>query len=468
MLYRPGVMNEFLPASLQRLLLETPELKEAYLVGGCVRDWLLGASVKDFDLEVFGTDYDRLVQALSRWGRVDRVGRSFGVVKLTVAPGETHDFTLPRRDSKVAPGHRGFRVEVDPALGPRDAAARRDFTINALMWHPGRRELLDFFGGESDLRSGILRHTSEAFDEDPLRVLRGMQFAGRFRLTGAPDTLALCRGIADRYSELPVERIREEWFKWAAQSVQPSAGLRWLKDSGWRIHVPELAALDGVPQDPEWHPEGDVWTHTLHCLDALVDLDAWRTADPGGRRLLTFATLCHDFGKPSCTRSENRAGTLRIVSPGHEAAGGPIEQAFLGRLQAPEALVARVVPLVTHHLAHLQPLSPRGIRRLAVRLAPATLSQLETLITADAFGRPPHPRIEPPGLVRLRALAAELAVSSRAPRPLLLGRHLLERGMAPGPEFSRILSAAFEAQLDGAFENLDGAQAWLDAHGTSA
>lgn len=457
-------MNELLPGSLQQLLQETPELKEAYLVGGCVRDWLLGATAKDFDLEVFGIDYERLVGALRRWGRVDLVGRSFGVVKLTLAPGETHDFTLPRRDSKVAPGHRGFRVEFDPSLSPRDAAARRDFTINALMWHPLRRELLDFFGGESDLRHGILRHTSEAFDEDPLRVLRGMQFAGRFRLTGAPETLALCRGIVDRYPELAVERIREEWFKWAAQSAQPSAGLRWLRDSGWRIHFPELAALEGVPQDPEWHPEGDVWTHTLHCMDALVTLPEWPAADATLRRVLSFAVLCHDLGKPSCTRSEVRAGKSRIVSPGHEAAGGPLAEVFLGRIEAPPALMSRVTPLVIHHLAHLQESSARGIRRLATRLAPATLAELMTVIAADAFGRPPHPRVEPAGLLRLRARTQELELASQAPRPLLQGRHLLERRMPPGPEFSRILSAAYEAQLEGEFHDLVGARRWLESN----
>jgi len=455
-------MNDWIPPNLLRLLRGAPELAEAYLVGGCVRDRLLGLPNKDFDVEVFGLDFERLAAVLGPWGRVDVVGRSFGVAKLTVAPGETYDFSLPRRDSKVAPGHRGFAVTFDAGLEPRAAAARRDFTINALMWHVRRGELLDFFGGEADLRAGLLRHTSAAFDEDPLRVLRGMQFAGRFRLTGTPETLALCRGIVARQSELAVERIREEWFKWAERSVEPSAGLRWLRDSGWIVHSPELAALPGVPQDPEWHPEGDVWTHTLHCLDALVSLPEWQSADPAGRRLLSFAVLCHDFGKPSCTRTEMRDGRVRTISPGHEAAGGPLAHSFLERLQAPESLTTRVVPLVENHLAHLQEASARGVRRLANRLAPATLAELMTVITADAFGRPPHPRVEPPGLVRLRAQTRDLHLASQAPRPILLGRHLLERGFRPGPEFREILDAAFEAQLDGAFADLDGARRWLD------
>ncbi|MBN8248450.1 MAG: polynucleotide adenylyltransferase, partial [Verrucomicrobia bacterium] len=317
-------MNDWIPPTLSRLLRESPELADAYLVGGCVRDRLLGLPIQDFDIEVFGLDFERLASVLARWGRVDVVGRSFGVAKLTVAAGETYDFALPRRDSKVSPGHRGFAVTFDADLEPRAAAARRDFTVNALMWHPRRAVLLDFFGGEADLRAGVLRHTSAAFDEDPLRVLRGMQFAGRFRLTGAPETLALCRGIAARHGELAVERIREEWFKWAERSAEPSAGLRWLRDSGWIVHSPELAALPGVPQDPEWHPEGDVWTHTLHCLDALVSLPEWRSADAATRRLLSFAVLCHDLDKPACTCSEMRDGRSRIISRGHEAAGGPL------------------------------------------------------------------------------------------------------------------------------------------------
>lgn len=461
-------MKDCLPPRLEKLLRETPELREAFLVGGCVRDWLLGTPIKDFDLEVFGMDYDRLVRSLSRRGRVDLVGRSFGVVKLTVAPGETYDFTLPRRDSKVAPGHKGFEVDFDPTLAPRDAAARRDFTINALMWHPVRNELFDFFGGESDLKARVLRHTSNAFDEDPLRVLRGMQFAARFNLSGAPETLSLCRGIADRYPELAVERVRDEWFKWAAQSTVPSAGLRWLRDSGWLVHFPELAALVGVPQDPEWHPEGDVWTHTLHCVDAMVSLTEWRSADASARRVLSFAILCHDLGKPSCTREEEKSGRLRTVSPGHEPAGGPLAESFLARFQAPPSLISRVLPLVIDHLAHLQEASARGVRRLATRLAPATLSELMAVIAADAFGRPPNPRIEPVGLIRLRTQTQELALACQAPRPILLGRHLLDRGMTPGPKFSRILSAAFEAQLDGTFLDLDGALSWLDTQASEA
>ena len=203
-------MSVTLPTELEKLLAGTPELARAYLVGGCVRDALLGRTVKDFDVEVFGVSYAGLERALRRWGRVDLVGRSFGVVKLTTGSGLAYDFAIPRRDRKVTPGHKGFEVEFDADITPAEAASRRDFTINALMFDPHRGEVLDFFGGKNDLGARVLRHTSAAFVEDPLRVLRGMQFAARFDFTAAPETLALCREIRASYSELAVERVREE------------------------------------------------------------------------------------------------------------------------------------------------------------------------------------------------------------------------------------------------------------------
>src|SRR5438552_1098042 len=247
-------MTLSLPGELAKILPETPELNQAYLVGGCVRDSLLEIPVKDYDLEVFGVSYEQLTRALSRWGKTDSVGRSFGVVKLSTRLGNSFDFTIPRRDSKVAPGHKGFEVTFDPSITPRQAATRRDFTINALMYDPRSREVLDFFGGREDLKNRVLRHTSEAFGEDPLRVLRGMQFASRFRLTPAPETIALCRKIKSTYRELAGERVRDEWFKWASKSTIPSAGLKFLLVTGWIEHFPEIHALAGTPSDPEWHP----------------------------------------------------------------------------------------------------------------------------------------------------------------------------------------------------------------------
>lgn len=454
-----------LPAELARLLRDVPALSRAYLVGGCVRDALLGIAHKDFDLEVYGVDYETLERALGVHGRVDLVGKSFGVIKFTGQSGGQWDFSLPRRDSKMSAGHKGFTIQFEPDIEPREAASRRDFTINALMFDPRTSEYLDFFGGREDLAKRVLRHTSPAFVEDPLRVLRGMQFAARFDLVAAPETVELCRSIVHTFPELAVERVGMEWFKWALAKARPSAGLRFLKDTGWSRHFPEVAALDGTPQDPEWHPEGDVFTHTGHCCDALASLPEWQVADETTRRVLMFAVLAHDFAKPQTTHQAERDGRMRIVSPGHEEQGGPLADAFLTRINAPNEIKERVVPLVMHHLAHLQTLSDRSVRRLANFLKPATIAELCLVMTADHFGRPPKPQVIHEGVTALRQKAEELRLRDSAPKPILQGRHLIARGMSPGKGFGALLDEAFEAQLEGQFMDLDGALKWLDAQG---
>jgi tRNA nucleotidyltransferase (CCA-adding enzyme) len=393
---------------------------------------------------------------------VDLVGKSFGVIKFSSQSGGYWDFSLPRRDSKMAAGHKGFQVAFDPDITPREAASRRDFTINALMYDPRTGEYLDFFGGREDLAKRILRHTSPAFVEDPLRVLRGLQFAARFDLAPAPETVALCRSIAGTFSELAVERVCQEWLKWAAAGRRPSAGLQFLKAGGWLRHFPEIAALDGTPQDPEWHPEGDVFAHTCQACDALVTLPEWQRADTATQRVLMFAVLAHDFAKPQTTHEADRAGRRRLVSPGHEEQGGPLAEAFLTRIGAPNELKERVVPLVKHHLAHLQTASARSVRRLANALQPATIEELCLVMIADHFGRPPRPRVVPGGVTQLRVKAGELRLREAAPKPLLQGRHLIAQGLRPGAEFGPLLEEAFEVQLEGGFTDLAGALKWLE------
>ncbi len=450
-----------LPAELARILTQTSELQEAYLVGGCVRDWLMGNECKDFDIEVFGINYEQLVQALARWGRTDLVGRSFGVVKLTTRSGVTFDFTIPRRDSKIAPGHKGFEITFDPTITPQEAAARRDFTINAIMYHPRREQVLDFFGGVEDLRNRVLRHTSEAFVEDPLRVLRGMQFASRFQLQPAAETVELCRRMKSSYRELAVERVRDEWFKWASRSVAPSVGLKFLAATEWLEHFPEIHALQGVPQDPEWHPEGDVFVHTGHCCDAMAKLPEWQAADEESRIVYLLAILAHDFGKAQTTQRALKDGAMHIISPGHEEVGVPLAESFLNRIDAPNAIVERVLPLVRNHMAHLQIVTDRAVRRLAKRLEPENIRGLCVVMTADSMGRPPKPPQVPRVVVELTAKAQELQVQAGAQKPILMGRHLLELGMNPGKDVGVILHEAYEAQLEGQFFDLPQALQWL-------
>ncbi len=450
-----------LPAALAAL---QPAGGRPRLVGGCVRDWLLGLEPKDFDVEVYGMDYEQLGRALTPFGPTDLIGRSFGVLKVRI-DGVEYDFSLPRRESKTGAGHRGFAVAPDPTLTEAEAAARRDFTVNAIAYDPLAERILDFHQGVADLKARVLRHTSPAFVEDPLRVLRGFQLAARFRFSLADETAVVCRSIRDTFAELPVERVWGEWDKWATKSAQPSLGLAVLKQTGWLWHFPEIAALDGLPQEPEWHPEGDVFVHTGCCLDALVGLDSWREGDAATRRLLSLAVLAHDFGKATTTKQAERRRKLRWVSPEHEAAGGPLAETFLARIGAPLDLVERVRPLVINHLLHHDgPSEYRDttVRRLARKIAPATLDELMAVMRADHLGRPPLVSAETERrLGFLRAAAQRLALEHDAPKPIILGRHLIALGCTPGPAFTPALDAAFESQLDGAFNDEAGGVAWM-------
>jgi len=452
------------PPFLDELLGALRSVGRPLLVGGCVRDRLLGQPSKDYDIEVYGASEGVVTQALARFGDTDPVGKSFGIIKFR-RDGVDFDISLPRIERKTGTGHRGFDVGADPSLQPSQALARRDFTINSIALDPFTGEWIDPFGGRGDLAERVLRHTGDAFPEDPLRVLRGFQFAGRLDLHLAPETARLCASIRDTFHELPVERVWGEWAKWAAGSVRPSAGLRTLEESGWLRHFPEVAALRGLSQEPEWHPEGDVFEHTCHCVDALVSLDEWRKSTPEVRMMLMLTVLSHDFGKALTTVKAEKHGAMRWISPGHESASGPLCESFLTRIGAPISIRDRVRPLVeNHHSHHHGPVPPSAtsVRRLARRVAPATLAHWLLVLRSDHLGRPPLVSAETEARIEAWSEAAhQLALKDSAPRPILLGRHLVAAGMPPGPAFKPILDDAFEAQLDGGFFDEAGALAWL-------
>lgn len=450
-----------IPEDLRRIILQTPELHRAYLVGGWVRDGLLGIVQEDVDVEVFGVGYDQLSAVLSRWGKANLVGRSFGVVKLTLPSGSVYDFSIPRRDTKVNSGHKGFEVSFDAEISLREAAARRDFTINSLMYDPRSNRVVDNFGGFGDLEKRILRHTSAAFAEDPLRVLRGMQLCARFDLVAAPETVNLCQRVKSSYEELPVERICGEWLKWTRKSRVPSRGLRFLAETGWLMHFPELAAIPGVPQDPEWHPEGDVWNHTCHCCDALVKSEGWQGADMDTRAVLAFSVLTHDLGKANVTERKLRKDGWRIVSPGHEIESEKLARSFLHRIGAPQFLRDRVAVLVRNHMVSANPVSEKSVRRLAQRLHPETIQHLCVVMSVDRLGRGQASPFAQGAIDQILQKAQALAIADSKPTPILLGRHLLHLGVKPGPEMGKILAAAFEAQLEGLFSDLAGCYRWL-------
>jgi len=446
------------PAALRIAELARRAGGRAYLVGGAVRDLILGGAPKDFDIEVFGIQPQELVALIGAEFELDLVGVSFGVLKVK---GHDIDVAIPRRESKSGLGHRAFEIESESSLSLEEAALRRDFTINAIYYDPLECAILDPFGGRRDLESRTLRHVSSKFSEDPLRVLRGMQFVARFDLEPAPETIAVCKAIQPE--ALPPERIFEEWSKLLLKGGAISKGLEFLRAVGWVRHYPELDALIGCAQDPGWHPEGDVWRHTLNCLDAFA---MSRVGDKREDLIVGLAVLCHDFGKPATTRLEDG----RIRSRGHDEAGVAPTVSFLRRMTAEERILREVPALVQ---AHMAPFSlwrsnagDAAVRRLAAKVV--RIDRLIRVAEADARGcgnDPCAPVQQGEALAWLAASAERLRVKDSAPVPILRGRDLIGLGMKPSPRFGKILSAAYDAQLDGLFSDLPGALDWLASEG---
>ena len=432
-----------------------------YIVGGAVRDYLLGVPVRDFDIEVHGISADLLISILEQYGPVNKVGKSFGVIILQPKKERATEFSLPRRENKEGRGHKGFIVKVDPTMTPKEAAARRDFTINSMYLDPFTGEIHDPFHGQIDLEYGVLKKTSDAYREDPLRVLRGFQFAARFDLVATIHTLLDSIEMRDEYDTLSKERIWGEWWKWATKGKTLSNGLQWLVDTGWIIKYPEIRDLIGLLQDPEWHPEGDAFTHTRLAVDAIAQEAREKNWSKKATVIAVFAALCHDFGKVTTTERSERSG--RIISPGHAEKSKKLAKKFLDRVGAPKWLIEKVLPLVREHMFYIHAPTKRSVRRLANRLAPATINELLRVFYADIKGRKRKgmvPTQTTLNLIAISAYAVELEIEDAAPKALLMGRHLLKIGIGPGPAMGRILKDAFEAQLDGAFDNLEGALYW--------
>lgn len=447
MLARFRLQDSVLAATLRRIeQLVRRAGGRTWLVGGCVRDLVQGRQPRDLDVEVLGLPPGQLHALLTEHGSVEFVGKAFGVFKLKGVP---VDVSIPSRVLTPVDSVSGLLRQADPAMDIDEALARRDFTINAMAWDPDTLELRDPFDGRADLDSRVLRHVSARFAEDPLRVLRGMQLAARFELTGAPETCALCQGLTQ--DAQPRERLWEEWKKLLLQGMTPSFGLRFLRDCGWLRFYSELSALQECPQDPVWHPEGDVWIHTLHCLDWFA---TERTGHAEDDLIVGLGVLCHDFGKPATTKREFG----RITARGHDQQGETPTRCFLERLTNQEAVIQAVVPLV---LCHLRPralyeakASDSAVRRLAKQVT--RIDRLVRVARADHAGRPPEPFDGFPAGEWLLRRARRLEVLQQPPMPLVMGRHLIEMGLSPGLDMGRVLDDCYEAQLDGLFTDLQG------------
>lgn len=434
----------------------------SYLVGGCVRDTLMGVPHSDYDIEVYGLDKNTFTNVLRNHGRLDLVGESFEVQKLTI-DGEVFDFSLPRVDIKIGIGRQAFHIEYDPELPIEKAMERRDFTINTIMYDVANSKFIDHFGGREDIEHRILRCTSSKFAEDPLRVLRGMQFAGRFGLRMTDESsVEQCRLLAFEYHTLPKERIWGEWSKWAEKSSLPSAGLDFLEETGWLGFYPDIMNLIGCPQDPIWHPEGDAYQHTKHVCDAMARICDREGVKGEDRSVLMLAALTHDVGKPYTTVFERD----RWRSPAHAEVGVPYAELFLKSIGAFPRIIKRVLPLVREHMiacCKLEDIGPRMVRRLIVRLEHSSLRELLLLIEADNSGRPPLPAGAPPGAIKIKEVSENLHIPSKI-EPIVKGRDLLKLGWKPGKEMGDALKECFQRQLDGEVSTVDEGIKWILSH----
>jgi len=426
----------------------------ALIVGGWVRDRLMQRGTNpNVDVEVFGIPAEKLRPLLETFGRVEAVGESFQVYKL----GDL-DISLPRRDSKAGRGHRGFIVTGDPDMSIEEAARRRDFTVNAIAWDPLTEAYFDPYGGRADIERRLLRMVdAETFPDDSLRVLRAVQLAARLEFTLDDLTREMCRTIA--LDDLPAERVWGEFEK-LLFARRPSFGFAIAMDLGAVEKLwPELAALAGCPQEPEWHPEGDVWVHTLQVIDRARG----RVDDlPRPQAIaIMLGAVCHDLGKPATTAFVDG----RIRSMDHEDQGVAPTLAFLDRLNVHSIdgydVRRQVVGMTAQHLKPGSWFKVRdqvgdgAFRRLAHKV---DLELLARVAKSDCEGREPG-RFDCSAMDWFLERAQALGVEHKPPQPILLGRHLLALGLKPGPRVGQILKAVYEKQMDGTVTNLDEATA---------
>ncbi len=421
----------------------------AVIVGGWVRDRIMGRPCKDVDLEVYGVRADTLRDLLREFGSVNTVGESFTVYKVAAV-----DVALPRRESKTGRGHKAFEVTGDPGLSFEEAGRRRDFTINAIAWDPLTDEYIDPFNGRADIPSRMLRAVDlRTFGEDSLRVLRAIQFAARFEFALDAATRELCRTIP--LDDLPAERVWGEIEKLLLHAQRPSIGFALALDLGVIDRLfPEIKALVGCEQEPEWHPEGDVWVHTLLVMDEarkrIDDLDRPRQV------AVMLGAVCHDLGKPPTTAFID--GRIRSID--HEQEGIAPATAVLDRLNIHTMdgfdVRREVLGITAHHLKpgmfrqSPTPVSDGAFRRLAQKV---DLELLARVAKADCEGR--GGGFDCSAMDWFLDRARELGVQHAPPEPIVKGRHLLALGLTPGPHVGAVLKQIYEKQLDGSIATLE-------------
>jgi len=416
----------------------------AFLVGGAVRDYLLGLPVKDIDIEVHDIFPEQLETILREYGPVSTVGKSFGVLRLH---GVDADWSLPRTDS----AGRKPVVCIDPCMSVADAARRRDLTMNAMAIDMMTNKLIDPFDGQADMQNKILRTPDEQlFVQDPLRFFRVMQFVGRFEMFPDEALNRVCGAID--IAHISRERIEEEFRKLLLYSQMPSLGIRWLQSIGrLRDVLPELADTVGVSQNPVWHPEGDVFEHSMQALDAAAII-AKSYESECKRLVLLYAALCHDLGKVTTTREVN--GVIKSI--GHEVASKKLALLMMRRITHNSDVVSAVASLVLNHMAPLQFVTNKAklpaYKRLANKLSPLiSMSFLADLCRADKQGRNGAGQYPLSGdnadVIAFIASAQKAGVLEHPEQAVLTGADLLGI-ITPGPQMGRLLERAYEIQIN--------------------
>ena len=409
----------------------------AYFVGGYVRDLLSGDEGKDIDVEVHGLTPDQLKGLLDSLGQRLDIGESFGIFGLK---GYSIDIAMPRKESCRGKGHRDFDVFVDPHIGTLGAAKRRDFTVNAMMQNILTGEIIDHFGGRDDLEKGIIRHVNDSsFAEDPLRVLRGAQFASRFNFEIAEETKALCRSMD--ISTLPRERIMGELEKALLKAERPSIFFERMREMGQlSVWFPELEALIGVEQNPKYHSEGDVWVHTMMVIDQAAGLKQY-SSNPLGFML---SAVSHDMGKAVAT--EIIDGVIHAY--GHEVKGLPLVKSFMERLTSESALIKYVLNMAELHMKPNVIAAVNASVKSSNKMLDSAIDPegLICLAIADGLGKTsPLEYVSYNDYFRERVAIYREYMS----RPYVMGQDLIKAGLKPSKDFSDYLEYAHKLRLAG-------------------
>ncbi|MDD4328836.1 MAG: hypothetical protein PHD79_02700 [Aliarcobacter sp.] len=440
-----------IPSILEDILKDLQKIGATpILVGGCVRDYFLNIPVKDYDVEIFGIDCIQTIEkSLQKFGSVKLVGKSFGVLTLRVNKYD-FDFALPRTETKIGLSHQDFEVITNASLSFKEAAIRRDFTINAIGYDFFKEEFIDPFDGIEDLKTKTIKHINDkTFIEDSLRVYRAVAFASRFNFKIEEKTKELCKQIVlkNELKYLPKERVYEEFKKLFLKSSKPSIGFELMRELGILKYFSELQALINCIQEPEYHPEGDVWVHTMMALDEMARILKEENIENDYKELyLFYSILCHDFGKPFCTEEING----KITSHKHESLGIEPTISFLSKITNEKKFIEIVCSLVKNHLAPFQlyktESSLKAVKRLSLKV---NIEDLCLVCLADCLGRTIQDKEKCPKATSwLLTKAKELDIHNEPIKPIIQGRDLIKLGFKPSNKFKEILEFAFDLQLD--------------------